>query len=129
MRTHPRPTGPPPRVLVIERCEEVRRVLLEILANDGYDVHGVSSGAEGIERCTRGPYDVVIADVVARDDAGFETIRLLHERFPGTAILAISASDSPSLRTRAAESGARHVFAKPFDITGFLKAVRRSLPR
>lgn len=125
---HPRPMGPPPRVLVIEGCEEVRRVLLEVLANDGYDVHGVSTGKEGIEQFAQGPYDAVIADVVARDDAGFETIRLLHERSPRTVILAISADASPVLRTRAVESGARHVFAKPFDIAGFLEAVRRSVP-
>jgi len=128
MRAHPSPTGLPPRVLLIEGCEDVRRVLLEILTNEGYDVHGVSDGAEGIEQCTHMPYDIVIADLEAREDAGFETIRLLHERFPRTPILAVSASDSPSLRTRAAESGAHQVFAKPFDIAGFLKAVRRSVP-
>jgi CheY-like chemotaxis protein len=52
-----------PRVLVVEDEENVRDLLLTVLAENGYRVDAVRSGEEGLRQLDQQLYDLVLLDL------------------------------------------------------------------
>jgi len=52
------------RILVIDDNEEFRKMLCEILKNEGYEMVAASDGKEGIDLYRADPTDLVITDLV-----------------------------------------------------------------
>jgi len=60
-RSAPSPTSG--RVLVVEDDEQLRTLLVELLAGEGYDVSPVRTGEEGLQALQRELFDVVLLDI------------------------------------------------------------------
>ncbi len=123
----------PRRVLVAEDDPEMRRLVVEALRKDGYQVDSVSDGgrmlialAHGIVDPTGGSLpDLIVSDVRMPVCSGLqllEQIRTAHLRMP---VVLMTAFGDDATRKQAHSLGAR-LLDKPFDL-GELRRVVASL--
>jgi DNA-binding response OmpR family regulator len=116
-------------VLLIEDDCLLRDSLIKCLGKAGYSVTQVSDGFGRLPRFNGDSPDLVIADVMMRDEEGSEALSFLSEQFPALPLLIIGdghLSSSLQLGT-AGWPGECSMIVKPFAPTVFLDAVQRLL--
>jgi two-component system cell cycle sensor histidine kinase/response regulator CckA len=115
------------RVLVVEDEASVRKLMVEALRRDGYDVLAVDDGDAALSALEGAqPPAVVVSDVVLPHMTGFELEARIHERLPDTPVLFVSGYGDAMVPDLAAVPPAR-VLPKPFTPGALLRAVRRAL--
>ena len=116
------------RILVAEDDPGLREVLVLGLEDQGYYVDAVDRGDDAIDMLKFYEYDVAIIDwrMPGRDGIDVVTWARKHER--PTALLMLTARDTPPDRVRGLDSGADDYLVKPFDF-GELVARIRALQR
>ncbi|HET8546491.1 MAG TPA: response regulator, partial [Bryobacteraceae bacterium] len=79
-------------ILIVEDEEGVRRVLLEMLSQQGYRVLVASSGPEALDLCSQehGPIDLLITDVIMPKMSGRELADHLRDCRPNLKVLFVS---------------------------------------
>ena len=118
------------RILVIDDDDEIRSVLHDILAREGYNVVVASNGKEGIELYREDPTDLIITDLIMPEKEGIETILELKQDFPDLRFIAISGGgriDAEDYLDLAQKLGARRTLAKPFKRDALLRSVEDAL--
>ena len=103
-----------PRVLVVENDPSLRLLMLETLANAGFDATGMASGGEAVEQCCEFSPDLVLLDINMPEMDGITACRKLRgqseREFP--IIMITSVDDADSIQ-RAFEAGASDFILKP----------------
>ncbi|MBB4762306.1 ATP-binding protein [Amorphoplanes digitatis] len=121
------PGGGRSRILVVEDDAEVRRIAVRILAGAGYRVTEAANGRVALDRINRGPFDLLLTDIVMPEMSGSrlaETVLLHH---PGTRIVLISGYSEECTRVRHLTVEGIEMIHKPFTADELLGAVRRVL--
>ena len=115
------------RVLVVDDEEDARRLVREVLEVAGASVETASSAAEAIERLSRAPVDVLVADLGMPRTDGLELIRDIRRnqddavrQIPAAALTAYARSED---RTLALQSGFQLHLAKPIEPAELMAAV------
>ncbi|KQC11964.1 MAG: hypothetical protein APR56_07215 [Methanosaeta sp. SDB] len=104
------------RVLVVDDDPDIRTVLAIGLSDAGYACEEASNGPDAIEMVKRNGYDVVFMDLLMPGLSGGETISMIKDISPKTAVVVISiVSDEESMR-ELFESGALVYIRKPFNM-------------
>lgn len=133
------PIHDPPRVLVAEDDEEMRRLVVEALRKDGYEVISVSDGGrllvtlahefvdgEGVELA-----DIVVSDLRMPVCSGMEILEQVRAARWRTPVILMTAFGDAGTREHARTLGAL-LFDKPFDLDDLRTAValllRRDVP-
>jgi len=118
-------------ILIIDDDELFRSMLIDLLKIEGYEILSAADGVAGLKMFRESIPDLVITDIVMPDKEGIQTIRELLQENPETKIIAISGGGrramSPDYLTLAKEFGAKRTFAKPFERSEFIEAVRELL--
>jgi DNA-binding NtrC family response regulator len=117
-------------ILIIDDDNDVRVVLKEILAREGYDVIDAADGEEGIRLYMERSADLVITDIVMPRMEGMETIQYLYSRFPDIKIIAMSGGGRvgpESYLCLAEQFGALCALSKPIERGVLLKTVEQAL--
>ena len=116
----PRPRGPqtgfvPHRILVVDDDPDAALVLAEQVAQAGYPVQTVHSGAEALAAVSAGPPDLILLDVMMPDMNGIEVCRRIREDHDPAAlpILLITALTRPDDTVVGLEAGANDYLPKP----------------
>ncbi len=85
----PEPVGEPaavgtgaPRLLVVEDDKNDRTWIVQTLADAGYAVEAVATGAEALARCRQQPYDAVTLDLLLPDMHGRDVLRAIRAEGP-----------------------------------------------
>lgn len=123
----------PGAVLVLEDEAPVLRLIGLVLKQTGREVISAETGEQALDAARRhaGPIDLLVADVILRDQNGPEFARRLLAMHPGMACLFISGYPEQELQNRdLLEHGrlnAPHVafLPKPFKPAELLLAVQR----
>ena len=118
------------RVLVIDDEEDLRALLLEALADAGYQVVAAADGDEGLALYRAAPTDVVITDVLMPKKVGLETIMELKHDFPNAKVIAMSGGfnrRTDNDLTLAKTLGVDRTLSKPFSVDKLLQALREVL--
>src|SRR6202140_5925186 len=116
------------RVLVAEDDRGLRDVLVQRLEEGGYFVGAVAAGAEAIEQLRFYEYDVAVIDWRMPRVSGLEVVAWARRNNRPTAMLMLTARDTPSDRIEGLDAGADDYLIKPFDF-GELVARIRALQR
>jgi len=95
-----------PRVVLVDDYPQVLDGLARLLRSDCDVVASVSSGSEAVEAVTKLKPDVLVADLMMPDVDGLEVCRRVKRVLPDTAVIIITASDDPAVRTAALRDGA-----------------------
>src|SRR5690349_5303944 len=105
-------------VLMVDDDAELCEMVAEYLKPEGFAVTSLHDGRGGIEAACRGPYALIILDVMLPGLNGFEVLRGLRSSAgPGAAVpvLMLTARGQAVDRVVGLEVGADDYLAKPFD--------------
>ncbi len=116
------------RILVAEDDPGLRDVLVLGLEDQGYYVDAVERGDDAIDMLKFYDYDVAVIDWRMPGAEGIEVVRWAREAKRPTALLMLTARDTPRDRIAGLDTGADDYLVKPFDF-GELVARIRALQR
>ena len=115
------------RILIIDDDDQIRSMLKQMLAREGYEVLSASNGKEGIRLYREKQTDLVITDIIMPEKNGLETIMALRKDFPEVKVIAMSGGGRIGLKSYlqvAKRLGAVHTLTKPFEREEMLNVVR-----
>jgi two-component system response regulator AtoC len=117
------------RVLVVDDEENMVHFLSRLLAHEGYDVEGVGSGTEALDRIKEGHYDLVLSDLRLPGADGMDVLRAVRETLPEAAVVMITAYGTIPSAIEAMRAGAYDYVTKPFRAHEILGVMDRALER
>ena len=114
---------PRPIALVIDDELEIRRFLRVSLNANGYDVHEVATGADGVTQAAMLRPEIIILDIGLPDISGLEVLLRLREwsRVP---VIALSARHGESDKIAMLDAGANDYLTKPFSVGELMARIR-----
>ena len=113
-------------ILIIEDQASVRRLLVQVLEDAGYQVWEAANGRLGLEQFRAHPTDLVLTDLEMPEMNGWEVIVALTRSYADVKIMAMSGVHPDELQ-KAKRCGARQTFPKPLDLTTLLQAIHAEL--
>ena len=112
------------RILVAEDDPGLRSVLIQGLEDSGYQVDAVGRGEDAIDQLKFYEYDVAVIDWRMPGGAGIDVVRWARRNERPTAILMLTARDTPPDRVEGLDAGADDYLVKPFDFSELLARIR-----
>jgi two-component system copper resistance phosphate regulon response regulator CusR len=112
------------RILVAEDDAGLRDVLVLGLEEQGYNVDAVDRGDDAIDRFKWYDYDVAIVDWRMPGALGIDVVAWARKNAKPTAIIMLTARDTPPDRIQGLDAGADDYLVKPFDFGELLARVR-----
>lgn len=105
-----------PTVLVVDDSALIRKVLINLLNENGFQVVGeAANGAEGVELYKELKPDIVTLDITMPVMDGVTALRLIREFDPNAMVAMISAAGQKDKLMDALKEGAELFFTKPFN--------------
>ncbi|MFQ5847039.1 MAG: sigma-54-dependent transcriptional regulator [Candidatus Methylomirabilales bacterium] len=117
------------RILVVDDEENMVHFLTKLLAHEGYEVEGVGSGTEAIERLKEASYDLVLCDLKLPGPDGLEVLKAIRETLSEASVVMITAYGTIPSAIEAMRVGAFDYVTKPFRAREILGVVDRALER
>jgi PleD family two-component response regulator len=116
-------------VLVVDDTRENLRLLIRILAENGYKVRPVTNGRMAVTAAQIVPPDLILLDIMMPDMNGFEVCAQLKSdaRTRDIPVIFISALDETSDKVRAFDEGGVDYITKPFEAGEVLARVNTHL--
>lgn len=114
-------------ILVVDDEPEVRNLLRILLEDEGYDVATGQDGAEALRQLQQRPYDVVLLDIKMPGASGFDVLRFVRDRHPGTRVIMLTAFAELANAMESRYLGADDFIGKPYDPNEVLMAIERVL--
>lgn len=81
------------KILIVDDDPHIRRLYMEELAEDGYDVVAASTGAEALALFEKEDPDLVTLDILMPDIDGIKLLRQMKEKRPRLPIIMSTAYD------------------------------------
>lgn len=116
------------RVLIIEDEFDLRRLLMEILTEDGYAVDVSADGDDGLSKAQMWTYDAIVLDLMLPRRDGWNVLQQLRKTHK-TPVLILSARDALADRVHGLDSGADDYLVKPFERLELLARLRALIRR
>ena len=104
------------RILVVDDEEVIRRLLTEVLAEEGYWVTTVSDGQQAIDLLERERFNLIITDMVMPGVSGIEVLRAAQRIDPQCPVVVLTGYPSVDSVRRLVRLGASDYIAKPFNV-------------
>jgi len=119
------------RVLVVDDALFMRKMLSDILKNEGIEVCGeAENGKEAVEKYKELKPDLVTMDIVMpkmEEIDGVSAVREIMKIEPQAKIIMVSAMGQHSLVVEAIQAGAKDFVTKPFQPSRVIEAIKRVL--
>lgn len=114
-----------PRVLVVDDSALIRKILIKLLSENGYNVVGeATNGAEGVELYKEVKPDLVTLDITMPVMDGVEALKNIKEFDPDSKVAMISAAGQKDKLMEALKCGAELFITKPFSEPDVLKSLK-----
>jgi DNA-binding NtrC family response regulator len=122
--------GPPARILIVDDDLETCRLIAELVAAPGRELHEAQQAADAIDRARREPFDLVISDINLNGPAsGLDVLKAFKSANPTGEVLLISGFGTLDTAVQAVRAGAFDYISKPFNIAEVKAVVERALSR
>jgi len=112
------------RILVAEDDASLRDVLVLGLEDNGYQVDAVERGDDAIDQLKFYEYAVAVIDWRMPGASGIDVVRWARRHERPTALLMLTARDTPPDRIAGLDAGADDYLVKPFDFGELLARIR-----
>ena len=109
-------------ILIIDDEKGVGDILKKILSKEGYDVHAVTKGQEGVKLIKERDIRLVILDIKMPEMDGIEVLQKIHEFKKDVVVIMLTAHGTLTTAREAMKLGAYDYITKPFD-NEFVKAM------
>ncbi|MEZ3462112.1 MAG: response regulator [Lachnospiraceae bacterium] len=114
-----------PTVLVVDDSLLIRKVLIKLLSENGYQVVGeATNGREGVELYKELEPDIVTLDITMPVMDGITALKLIKEYDPEAMVAMISAAGQKDKLMEALREGAELFFTKPFNAQEIISTLR-----
>ena len=110
------------RVPVVDDSEDIRSLMVLLLAGEGFAVSEARDGDDALRRLKAEPFDVVVTDFQMPGLNGLELLALAREQDVHRPVIIVSGLDQ-DLSRRAVELGAYAWLTKPLSRSLFLDIV------
>ncbi len=120
---------PAPRVLIIEDDAAIRRGLADVLRFAGYEVLEAGNGRDGLDRATRGAFELLLLDLVLPGPSGLEILQAVREQRPTLPAIILTARGEEADRVQGLRLGADDYVVKPFSVRELLARIEAVLRR
>jgi two-component system, NtrC family, nitrogen regulation response regulator NtrX len=112
-------------VLIIDDDPEMRKMLTEVLGDEGYSVESASNGKDALKSCEKLPFDVALVDIELPDIKGTELLTKLKLKQPKMVNIIITGHPSVENAMKAVNEKADGYVLKPFEIPALLATMKR----
>jgi NarL family two-component system response regulator LiaR len=120
--------APPLRALVVDDDPLVRRLIRDVLQQDGITVIAEApTGREAVELALFYRPDVVVIDYMMPEMDGIEATRRIYEQDPSIRVILLTGGGDDVLGMRALRAGAAGFLSKDMELDSLPRALRRSL--
>ena len=116
-----------PGILVIDDQPGIRRLLIEVLSEEGYVVVEASNGYDGLQKAKDHHPSMILMDLKMPGMDGIETLKELKRLGMSSKVIMMTAYGELDLITEAKELGAVDYITKPFDIIVLCQMIQRNL--
>ncbi|MDO8140732.1 MAG: sigma-54 dependent transcriptional regulator [Candidatus Brocadiales bacterium] len=117
------------KILVVEDQDAMRESLVIAFKDEGYQVEGVASGEEAIQRLNNNVYDLVVTDLKMKKVEGLEVLKAVKAANPSTEVVLITAYGTISTAVQAIRDGAYDYVTKPFRHQEILKVAKKAIEK
>lgn len=117
------------RILVIDDDENIRKVLIAILTDEGYTVDSAGTGKEALEKTKKQLFNVALIDVRLPDIEGIELLTKFRPMSPKMRKIIITGYPTLQNAIQAVNGGADAYIMKPFDVDKVLKIIEEQLAK
>jgi len=118
-----------PEILVVDDDPTLRRTLLQLIHEYGYESVGAGSGEDALSQLARTPFRLVLADVRLPGLSGLDLLREVRTRHTGTQVVMITGYGSVEVAVEAMQNGAHDFLVKPFGMTRLGDVLEHTLGR
>ena len=117
------------KVLVVDDEHHIRFFLERLLQREKYSVTAVSSGEEALAQMEHQEFDLALLDVMMGGLSGVEVLLKIHQQWPQTVVILLTAHASLDTAVSALRHGAHDYLFKPCDADTIRKSVRKGLQK
>lgn len=119
----------PRRCLIVDDEPRLRQVLVHLMQSDGYACREAANGVEALARLAEEPVPLVLTDLRMPQMDGIELLRQIRARFPGTAVVLVTAVADVEVAVSCLAIGAMDYLTKPFHLEEVRARVEQALER
>ena len=117
------------KILVVEDQDAMRESLVIAFKDEGYQVAGVASGDEAIQRLNNNVYDLVVTDLKMKKVDGLEVLKAVKNANSSTEVVLITAYGTIITAVQAIRDGAYDYVTKPFRHQEILRVVKKAIEK
>ncbi|XER10156.1 Protein-glutamate methylesterase/protein-glutamine glutaminase [Sporomusa aerivorans] len=114
-------------ILVIDDQPGIRRLLTEVLQDEGYRVVTAANGYEGIQAAQEVHPNVILMDMKMPGMDGIEALKKLKRQGQGDQVIMMTAYGELDMVNEAREAGMRDYITKPFDIMSLCQIIEANI--
>ncbi|CVK18693.1 Protein-glutamate methylesterase/protein-glutamine glutaminase [Sporomusa paucivorans] len=114
-------------ILVIDDQPGIRRLLTEVLQDEGYNVLTAANGYEGIQVAIDVKPAVILMDMKMPGMDGIEALKELKRQGQGDQVIMMTAYGELDMVNEAREAGMRDYITKPFDIMSLCQIIEANI--
>ena len=118
-----------PKVLVIDDEEDIRKVLSEILKDNGYNADSAGTGGEALRKTKKKFYNLALIDIKLPDIDGIELLTKIKETKPKMRKIIITGYPALKNAVKALNKGADVYIIKPLNIDKVLATIEEQLEK
>lgn len=115
--------------LVVDDEPRLRRVLVQLLEGDGFEVREAGTGVEALQVMETHPAPLVISDLRMPQMDGANLLRHIVQRWPDTAVVMVSAVADVDMAVKCLHLGAFDYVSKPFNLEEVRARVEQAMQR
>lgn len=116
----------PPRILVVDDDQDLRKTLSDILAAKGYAPRAVGTGREALDCVSAEHIEVALIDLRLDDMSGLDVLKAVKHRSPAIECILLTGHASQTSAIEAMNLGAYSYVQKPYDIETLLLTIHRA---
>jgi DNA-binding NtrC family response regulator len=117
----------PPRILIAEDEDRLRRLFAMLLSNAGYKMSLAGDGQEAWDLFKKEKPDVVVTDLRMPNVDGMELLRKIKEASPSTPVVVVTAYGAIESAVEAMKAGAADYLTKPVEEEELKLAIEKAL--
>jgi DNA-binding NtrC family response regulator len=119
--------GETARILIVDDDENIRKVLIAILEDEGYVVESVGTGRKAIEITKKQFFNIALIDIRLPDMEGTELLTRMKETTPRIRKIIITGYPTLQNAIEAVNRRADAYIMKPFDVDKVLETIENQL--